>query len=113
MQAPLPLPSGFERTERLKALEKWREEVNGRMNEMGRKSDNLRCQYEKLYNAYRDNSKVREACKETVANLRDTMQREIAKLKEEIDQMKGVVDDDDVRYVKTVPPVPPGLRLKL
>ena len=140
MQAPLPLPDVFKRTERLEALENWRGEVDGRIGYVEVQFNRLRQGFTKLHDAVKASQDVRKACKESVGNLERSMQREITnlkeeiarkaylatvgnlersmqrkidRLKEEIDQMKGVVDDDDVSYVKTVPAKSPGLRLKL
>lgn len=119
MEAPPPSPSVSERTKRLEALEKWREEVDGRIEDVEVRSGQLRKQYEQLYHAYVENKKVREACKQSVGNLQSTMQREIANLKKEIAQMKGTVDDDgEVVFVKTVPASsgtkrPRSIRLKI
>ena len=94
MEAPPPSPSVSERTRRLEALEKWRGEVDGRIEDVEKRSGQLRQRYNKLCIAVEASQDVRKACKESVANLQSTMQREITNLKKEIDQLKGTVDDD-------------------
>lgn len=102
MGEPLPLPSVIERTKRLKALEKWREKVDGRISDVEVRFSRLRQGYTDLHDAYVDNREVRKACKESVANLQYTMQTEIAYLQKEIEQLKKKDDEACLATVRNL-----------